>query len=187
MSLKQPPMNSPSASSHATSEFASIPDLTDQGAVDYIFENWCQFTDKDHPARLAFQQNKINNMISWITLTDDAINTMTVRLEKLKGKRVDEILLPPVVKVRIRHVIMFGLDLLEQYQGHPPNNAWRDEVSIASFFKYLADWTIKNRKSITDGNPISMPTPLKLQNSPVVDFKKSTKRDKTNYIEFKDE
>ena len=126
-------------------------------------------------------------MIAWITLTDDALNSMTVKLPRANGKNFDEIPLTPVIKVRLRHVIMFGLDLLEQYSGLPPNNSWRDEVPITSFFKYLAEWTVKQRKDIFDSTPTPASTQFKLQVSPVNDFKKSTKRDKTNYIEFKDE
>ena len=87
MSLKQPPPSTPSGLNPSLNTAFAIPDLTDQGAVDYVFENWCQFTDKDHPARLAFQQHRINNMTAWITLTDDAINTMTVKLQKAQEKR----------------------------------------------------------------------------------------------------
>ena len=111
MSLKKPPAISPSANTKPSLTVTTgSTDLTDQGAVDYVFEHWCQFTDKDHPARLAFQQHRINNIVAWIKMTDDEMNTMTVNIRKIQGNRVGEILLTPVINARLKHVIIFGFD-----------------------------------------------------------------------------
>jgi hypothetical protein len=98
------------------------------------------------------------------------------------------------MKTKIKQVRDFGFHLARKYGMKPPNNAWRDEIPVDDFFLFMEKYIQAHRgiisPSIVNPNPQatvytpSTPTP---KSNVVVDFKKTVKRDKSNYLEFKDE
>jgi len=170
-------------------------DFSDEDVMDFIFIRLLGIVDKDHPLRQAFKREYITNASDWSFITDHLIaNLQRPVTSRTTGPTLEPV--PALFKEKAACVRDY-LNHLYGSNGYAlHNNYFRDHVTQQDFMAFIK--THRHRAPApttgTQVSPLKSPgtaTTSSSSKSSAADisalFKKTLKRDKSNYLELKDE